>query len=134
MNTDERLDGAGHTARALNDISYSIIGAAYRVNSVLGVGFLEKVYENAMCWEIRKAALSVGQQVAIPVHYDGRIVGDYITDLIVENAILVEIKAVQALDRAHRAQCINYLRATRLRLCLLLNFGRPSLQVARIAL
>jgi GxxExxY protein len=104
MNTDERLDGTGQTASTVNDISYSIIGAAYRVNSVLGVGFLEKVYENALCWEIRKAGgLSLTQQAAIPVHYDGRIVGHYIADLVVADAIIVEVKAVQALDRAHRA-------------------------------
>ena len=101
---------------------------------MLGVGFLEKVYENALCWELRKRGWGLVQQGPISVVYDGRVVGDYIPDLLVDDRVLVEVKAVPSLDPAHRAQCINYLRATGLSLCLLLNFGRPRMQVARVAL
>ena len=120
-------------SRTINAISYTIIGAAQRVSSALGVGFLEKVYENALAWEIRKAGLAVSQQSVVPVYYDGRVVGDYMPDLLVEGRVIIEIKATEAVDRIYRAQCINYLRATGLKLCLLLNFGRPRLQVARFA-
>ncbi len=102
------------------------------MSSTLGYGFLEKVYENALGWELSKRGLHVEQQHAAHVHYDGKIVGDYVPDLIVEKRIIVEIKAIAALETAHRLQCLNHLRATRQSLCLLLNFGRPHLEVARI--
>ena len=134
MNTDNYLDLSVQQRGELNDISFKIIGAAYQVSNTLGAGFLEKVYENALCWEVRKHSLKVAQQATVSVTYDGRVVGDYVPDLLVEDRVVVEIKATEAVDRVYRAQCINYLRATGLRLCLLLNFGRPRLQVARFAL
>lgn len=134
MNTDQLPNRAGHVAETLNDVSYTIIGAAYKVSSALGAGFLEKVYENALTWELRKAQCTVAQQTSVPVHYDGHLVGDYVPDLLVNELVVVEIKAIPALERIHRAQCMNYLRATGLHLALLLNFGRPRLQVARMAL
>ena len=109
-----------------------MIGAAQRVSLALGVGFLEKVYENSLMLELRKSGLCVDQQQPIHVHYEGRVVGDYIPDILVESEIVVEIKAVPAIDPIHRQQCINYLRATDLRICLLLNFGRPRLEVSAI--
>ena len=133
MNTDNCLDLKLAQRGELNDISFKIIGAAHKVSNALGVGFLEKVYENALCWEVRKDGLQVRQQAPVAVMYDGRVVGDYIPDLVVEDRIVVEIKATEAVDRIYRAQCINYLRATGLSLCLLLNFGRARLQVARFA-
>src|SRR5947208_4695919 len=96
----------------LNFLSEQVIGAAFRVSNALGVGFLEKVYENALAHELRKAGLLVEQQHAITVHYDGVVVGSYTADLLVEKAVLVELKAVTALDTIHRAQCINYLKGT----------------------
>jgi len=134
MNTDQLPDRAGQIPRVLNEISYVIIGAAYKVSSALGSGFLEKVYENSLSWELRKAGVIVEQQKSVAVMYDGRVVGDYVPDLLVNELVVVEVKAIPALDGIHRAQCVNYLRATGLRLALLLNFGRPRLQVARIAL
>ena len=134
MNTNESNNEAGHISRVAHEASYGIIGAAYKVSRSLGSGFLEKVYENALCWELRKAGLAVDQQRPIPVHYDGRVVGDYVPDLVVNEVVVVEIKAIPALERIHRAQCVNYLRATGLTLALLLNFGRPRLQVARVVL
>ena len=116
-----------------NRISEQIIGCGFRVMNTLGVGFLEKVYENALAYELRKAGLLVSQQHAMVVRYDGVLVGEYTADLLVEEIIVVELKAVKALDGVHTAQCINYLKATGLRICLLLNFGKPRLEIHRIA-
>ncbi len=99
----------------------------------LGCGFLEKVYENALAHELRKAGLSVAQQYGIKVRYDDIIVGEYTADLLVDGAVVVELKAVKALDSIHTAQCINYLKASGLQLCLLLNFGKPRVEVHRVA-
>src|SRR5450756_2364932 len=98
--------------KRLDEISERVIGCAFTVANTLGVGFLEKVYENALAHELTKAGLMVGQQIAIGVEYDGVAVGSYVADLLVENAVLVEIKTVRALDTSHDAQCLNYLRAT----------------------
>ena len=76
--------------------------------------------------------MTVAQQHNVSVHYDGVVVGAYTADLLVENAVLVELKAVNALDAIHRAQCMNYLKATGLWLCLLLNFGNPRLEIKRL--
>jgi hypothetical protein len=101
---------------ALNRVSERIIGCAFTVLNTLGTGFLEKVYENALAHELRKAGLAV------------------LHDLLVEGAVLVGLKAVRALDDIHRAQCLNYLKATGLHLCLLVNFGKTRLEVKRIVL
>jgi GxxExxY protein len=116
----------------LNPISEKIIGCAYTVSNALGVGFLEKVYENALVHELRKTGLKAEQQRIIHVWYDGIVVGEYIADLLVEDAVLVELKALKTLDPIHQAQCINYLRATGLRLCLLLNFGLRQVEIKRL--
>jgi GxxExxY protein len=113
-------------------LSDLIIGRAFAVSNTLGSGFLEKVYENALTHELRKAGLTVSQQYAVSVLYDGVVVGAYSADLLVEAAILVELKAVKALDAIHSAQCLNYLKATGLRLCLLLNFGNPRMEIKRL--
>ena len=118
----------------INTVSYAIIGAAQRVSSALGVGFLEKVYANALVWELRKSGLEIASQIPYDVLYDGHAVGTYIPDLIVDNRIIVEIKAVPSLEASAKAQCINYLKVTGLPLCLLLNFGRPRLEFSRFAL
>ena len=114
----------------LDRLTEKIIGCAYRVS--LGSGFLEKVYENAMAIELNNAKLDVAQQKSINVLYDGKIVGEYIADLLVENSVLVELKATRALDDIHMAQCLNYLKATGLKVCLLINFGKPRIEVKRI--
>ena len=129
MNTDEHRSLA-----ATNQVTRRIIGAAQTVSNKLGCGFLEKVYENALVVELRRCGLKVEQQREVQVRYREEIVGVYVADLIVEGSVLVELKATFALDRIHRAQCINYLRATGHRICLLLNFGLPRLDVERIAL
>jgi len=116
----------------LNPLSKRIIGCGLRVAGTLGNGFLEKVYENALAHELRKAGLIVEQQRGITVMYDGVMVGEYFIDLLVEASILIELKTVAELSGAHRAQCLNYLRATGMHLCLLMNFGRPRLEVRRV--
>ncbi|MCX5810531.1 MAG: GxxExxY protein [Proteobacteria bacterium] len=116
----------------LEHITEKIIGCAYTVANALGSGFLEKVYENALVHEIRKAGLTVNQQHPIPVMYDSVVVGDYVADLIVADEVLVELKTVRNMEDIHIAQCLNYLKATGLKLCLLINFGTPRIQVKRI--
>ena len=98
-----------------------------------GAGFLEKVYENALAFEVRAAGLSAVQQFGAKVHYKNILVGEYFVDLMVNNVLLVGLKIVKALDDVHRMQCINYLEATGLQLCLLLNFGKPRLEIKRVA-
>jgi GxxExxY protein len=116
----------------LNPLSKRIIGCGLRVAGTLGNGFLEKVYENALAHELRKAGLGVEQQRGITVMYDGVMVGEYFVDLLVEASLLVELKTVAELSSSHRARCLNYLRATGMHLCLLMNFGRPRLEVRRV--
>jgi GxxExxY protein len=113
-------------------VTEKIIGCAYAVANTLGSGFLEKVYENALAHELRKAGLSVQQQFSVDVYYDSVRVGDYVTDLLVEHEVLVELKAVKALDNVHLAQCMNYLKATGLQVCLLMNFGTPRIEIKRV--
>lgn len=137
MNADERRSNARRHGMAtdrdgLDSLSKTIIGCAYTVSNVLGVGFLEKVYENALTHEVRKAGLKVEQQKCIQVRYDGVVVGDYAADLLVADAVLVELKAARAFDEIHVAQCMNYLRATGLRVCLLINFGTPKVEIKRL--
>jgi GxxExxY protein len=116
----------------LNDLSGIVIGCAFTVMNTLGAGFLEKVYENALAYELQKRGLTVFQQRGIGILYDGIIVGEYCVDLLVQARLLVELKTAKALDDTHRAQCVNYLKGTGLKLCLLLNFGTPKLEIKRI--
>ena len=113
----------------LNHLSKVIIGCALTVANTLGLGFLEKVYENALASELRKAGIAVAQQHSVVVLYDGAVVGEYAVDLLVADSVVVELKAVMALNDVHRAQCVNYLKATGFRMCLLLNFGGPRLEI-----
>jgi GxxExxY protein len=116
----------------LNDLSGRVIGCAFTVLNTLGAGFLEKVYENALALELRAVGISVAQQRGAKVEYKGVVIGEYFADLVVEDVLLVELKAVKALDETHRMQCTNYLKATGLALCLLLNFGKPRLEIKRV--
>jgi GxxExxY protein len=117
----------------INKITEKIIDCGYTVSNTLGCGFLEKVYENALAHEIRKAGLKVDRQYGIKIHYDNIIVGEYVVDLLVEDLVLVELKAVKDFDEIHYAQCLNYLNATKLPVCLLLNFGKPKIEIKRFA-
>jgi GxxExxY protein len=116
----------------LDRISEKIIGGVYQVSNFLGSGFLERVYENALAVELRQQGLNVSQQRQIDVLYKGVLVGDYIADLLVEECVLVEVKAGKGIDAVHSAQCMNYLKATALTVCLLVNFGAPKAIIKRI--
>ncbi len=116
----------------LNRITRTIIGCAFTVGNALGYGFLEKVYENALTIEIRKHGLTAEQQQPVKVYYSGEVVGEFFADILVEGSVLIELKAAKAFDEAHIAQCLNYLKATGLKLCLLINFGANKVEVKRI--
>ena len=116
----------------MDDLTERVIRCGFAVSGTLGCGFLEKVYENALAHELRKAGIRAEQQHGITVYYDGTAVGEYAADLLVEGVLLLELKAVKELDSIHLAQCMNYLKATGLRLCLLMNFGKPKLEVRRV--
>ncbi|HZZ94122.1 MAG TPA: GxxExxY protein [Usitatibacter sp.] len=113
-------------------MTQAIIGAAYKVANYLGAGFLEKVYENALAFELRRGGHIVEQQRAIEVWYESERVGLYQADMVVDDEVIVELKALPGLERIHRAQCLNYLRATRRRTGLVINFGRPRLEIQRV--
>jgi GxxExxY protein len=108
-----------------------IIGAFYDVYNELGHGFLEKVYQSALIIALEDDGLKVSRFVPIPVYFRGRNVGDYIADLLVEDAVYLELKAVRSFDTSHEAQLLNYLRATPIEVGLLLNFGSKP-QVKRL--
>lgn len=113
-----------------SDISKKIIAAAYKVHNELGYGFLEKVYKNALAIELEGAGLKCAVEVPLRVIYRGKTVGEYCADMIVEDKIVVEVKALSELNSAHEVQLVNYLKATGIRLGLLINFGK-SVEVRR---
>jgi GxxExxY protein len=117
-----------------NLLTGRIIGCAQTVLHGLGTGFVEKVYERALVHELDKAGLAVSQQYPMTVWYDGIVVGEFSADLLVEHSVLVELKAAKAIDDIHYAQCLNYLKASGLHLCLFLNFGKPRLGIKRLVL
>jgi GxxExxY protein len=116
----------------INRLSRLVIGCALTVANTLGTGFVEEVYKNALAHEIRKNGIAVAQQRGVVVRYDDVIVGEYTTDLLVDDLVIVELKAVRVLDNIHHAQCLNYLWASGLHLCLLLTFGTPRLEIKRV--
>ncbi len=109
------------------DLSYQIVGLAIQVRKELGYGFLEKVYENALMVLLEENGIKSEQQVSIKVHFHGRVVGNYIADILVEDSIILEIKTIENISRYERAQTINYLKATNLKLAIVLNFGKDNL-------
>jgi GxxExxY protein len=112
------------------ELSEKIIAAAYRVHNELGYGFIERVSKNALAIELGEAGLRCRCEVPLKVSYHGKIVGEYCADMIVEDKIVVEAKAVSKLDPVHEVQLVNYLKATGLNVGLLINFGR-SVEVKR---
>ena len=115
----------------IDEITYQIRGAIFEVNRVLGHGFLEKVYEKAMIVELTNRGLKAENQIPINVKYKGEIVGEYIADIIVENRIILELKAVESLQKIHEAQILNYLKATGYKIGLLVNFTYPKAEIRR---
>jgi len=110
------------------DLCGQVIGLAMKVHSTPGPGFLESVYQNALIWELRKSGLKSEAEKPVSVQYDGQIVGAFAADLLVNDSVIVEIKAIQALAKAHEIQLVNYLTATGLDEGLFLNFGAERLQ------
>ncbi len=108
------------------EITSQIIKAFYKVNNTLGFGFLEKVYENAMKLELMNLGLKVEQQKNIRVYYEGKEIGDYYADLLVNDCAIVELKVADILCEEHEAQLINYLKATKIEVGLLMNFGKKA--------
>src|SRR5271165_4691193 len=118
MGTEEDL--AGLTER--------VLGAVFEVSNTLGAGFLEKVYERALLQELALRGISAIPQASFAVIYKGQSVGEYFADILVENELVVELKCVERLGNEHTAQCLNYLRASGRRFCLLVNFQRPKVE------
>ena len=116
------------------DLTYKINGCIYELNRVLGPGFLEKVYERSLVLELKSKGLKTKSQVPIKVHYKGEIVGDYTPDIIVEDRVIIELKAQEVLHPAHEAQLLNYLKATELKVGLLVNFTYPKATIKRMVL
>ena len=118
----------------INDITYAINGAVFEVNRVLGPGFLEKVYENALLIELKRRGLKAENQVPIKVLYKEDVVGEYIADLLVEKQVIIELKTVKNIDKVHEAQLLNYLNATGIKVGLLVNFKNPKAEIKRMVL
>ena len=113
------------------ELTYQIIGAAMEVHKTLGPGFLEAVYEAALAFELQRLGLSFERQKVLPVYYKGMVIGEYRADFVIENSVIIELKAQKALTAVDEAQLINYLKATGIRVGLLFNFGAKSLQHER---
>ena len=114
------------------ELTEQIIGAAMEVHRELGCGFLEKVYENALQVELKGRNIGFAPQLQIPVRYKGKVVGSYYADLVVARVVLCEIKALDSLTSIHEQQILHYLKATGIKIGLLLNFGTRKLQVKRL--
>ena len=114
------------------EISEAVIGAAFEVANTLGCGFLEKVYENALAVELRQRRHKVEQQKPMEVWYKGQMVGMYQADMVVDGQVVVELKAVVSLERGHRNQCLNYLKAIGKTTGLVINFGASRIDVQRV--
>ncbi|TRO82724.1 GxxExxY protein [Trichloromonas acetexigens] len=115
----------------LEDLTQRILKASFQVSNELGSGFLESVYENAVLIALRDEGLRANPQVPLQVPFRGQIVGNFVADVVVEDRVLVELKAVKALSSEHVAQVLNYLKATKIEVGLLINFGNPKLEYRR---
>ena len=113
-----------------SDLTGKIIKCAQNVHNALGFGFLEKVYHNALLLELKKFGFEVESEKSICVYYQGQLVGEYCADIVVDQKVILEIKAVKTINSAHEVQLVNYLKATGIEVGLLLNFGK-SLEVKR---
>jgi len=122
------MDADKFKFRALTE---SIIQAAFTVHNTLGSGFLEKVYENALAIELNTAGMKVVQQAPLQVIYNGICVGEYFTDMIVDDKVILELKAVSHILPTHEVQLVNYLKATGLEVGLLINFAGERVEVRR---
>jgi GxxExxY protein len=115
-----------------NSLTEQVLGAVFEVSNTLGAGFLERVYHRALLAELRLRGLKAASEVTFPVTYKGHPVGEYFADIVVQDALVVELKSAERLSPEHKAQCLNYLRASGLTLCLLVNFQNPKVEWKRI--
>ena len=118
----------------LEKLTYEINGAIFEVNRVLGAGFLEKVYENALLVELKNRGLKTEAQKPVTVHYKNEVVGEYFADIMVDGKIILELKTVKSLEKIHEAQILNYLKATGYKVGLLINFAYPKAEIKRFVL
>ncbi|RPJ12324.1 MAG: GxxExxY protein [Deltaproteobacteria bacterium] len=118
----------------IDQLTYAINGAIFEVNRILGPGFLEKVYENALLVELEHNGIKVQAQAPIRVTYKKAIVGDYIADILVDDRVIVELKTVERIERLHEAQLLNYLKATGIKVGLLVNFKNTKAEIKRLVL
>ena len=118
----------------IDEITYQIRGSIFEVNSVLGHGFLEKVYENALMIELTKRGLNAKCQVPIEVEYKGEIIGEYFADIVVDDQVILELKSIESLQKVHEAQLLNYLKATGYKLGFLVNFIHPKAEIKRFVM
>jgi len=118
----------------INNITYAINGAAFEVDRVLGSGFLEKVYENALLIELKEQGFKAESQMPVKVFYKKKVVGEYIIDMLVERKVIVELKTVEKFDNVHEAQLLNYLKASGIQVGLLINFKHPKVEIKRMVL
>ena len=116
------------------ELSYKIVGLAIIVYRELGYGFLEKVYENALMVLLRKEGIQAEAQAPVKVQFEGEVVGDYYADILVEGKIILELKSTEKIIDAHRSQALHYLKATGLRLAMILNFGKDGFAFERLVL
>lgn len=116
------------------ELTYGIINAAFDVHNMLGCGFLEKVYENAMVHELELRKYKVERQKNITIKYKGKVVGDYISDLIIEDKVIVELKAIEEISNVHKAQLLNYLKVSGREVGLIINFAKPKLEYKRLVM
>jgi len=116
------------------DLTHEMINASLEVHNALGCGFLEKVYENSLVYELKLRAIKVEKQKEIEVSYKNYLVGNYICDLLVENKIVVELKTLDKISNVHKAQILNYLKATNYEVGLIINFANLKLEFKRFAM
>jgi len=128
----EREQGWPDDRAELEALVEKVIGAAYEVSNVLGAGFLEKLYETALIEELGLRGIRAKPQVLFPVTYKGKHIGTYMADLVVEGRLLVEVKCVDQLGNEQLAQCLNYLKASGIKLGLLINFRHPKVEWRRV--
>jgi GxxExxY protein len=115
-----------------SELTERVMGAVFEVANRLGCGFLEKVYERALVRELGLRGIGAEAQVPLTVGYKGESVGEYFVDVLVEGRLVVELKCAERLAGEHTAQCLNYLRASGRRVCLLVNFQRPTVEWKRV--
>ena len=118
----------------LNDITYKINGAVFKVNKIIGAGFLEKVYESALLIELQALGLNAEAQVPIQIRYKGRKIGDYLADVVVEDQVILDLKSVDQLQSIHETQLLDSLKATGYKVGLLINFSYPKTHIKRLIL